>query len=468
MHPSPYSGSWYPARPSDLETLLAAASEKSRRRTGPFLPPDALAYVVPHAGPAYSGVVASAVYRAIEQQRPERIVVLAFPHHGGLRGVASPEVEAISTPLGRVEIDPALGFPRVPEEEVCDHSFEIQLPFLQRAAPAARVAPLYIGRMTAAERRAAADRLAAAWEPGTVFLASSDFTHYGPDFGFVPFPASHDTGDLLRDLDEESIEAASSLDAELFLETLRENGSTVCGTGPIALLLDILQRLGGGGIYQAELDYQTSGEITGDFRHSVSYAALGYYRRQAFELPEPDHAALLDSAEETLRRLRATGVRRPVPARGGSAALQARCGAFVSLHRGDELLGCIGNCWRKLPLAQHVPELVLAAALDDPRFRPAVKTQGPIDIEISVLTPFRRVRGVEGFQLGKHGALLRLAGRTGLLLPQVAAGYEWTAEEFWQHTARKCMLGRHAWRDPQARLFVFEAQVLARAAAAEA
>jgi AmmeMemoRadiSam system protein A len=220
--------------------------------------------------------------------------------------------------------------------------------------------------------------------------------------------------------------------------------------------------LGGDEIYQATLDYQTSGDLTGDYRHSVSYAALGYFRRAAFELDVADREALLDSAEETLRRLRQTGAREAIPARGGSAALQARRGCFVSLHQGEELLGCLGNCQGRKPLAEEAPELALAAALEDPRFRPAATVPGPIDIEISVLTPFRRIRGVEQFRLGDHGAFLKLGGHSGLLLPQVATHHEWTPEKFWQALSRKSTLGPRAWRDPKARLYVFEAQVFSR------
>ncbi|MBZ5605685.1 MAG: hypothetical protein LAO79_25575, partial [Acidobacteriia bacterium] len=75
------------------------------------------------------------------------------------------------------------------------------------------------------------------------------------------------------------------------------------------------------------LDYQTSGEITGDYGQSVSYAALGYYRREDFDLGAADREALLDSASETLRLLRETGQREAVPARGGSTALETRRGA---------------------------------------------------------------------------------------------------------------------------------------------
>jgi AmmeMemoRadiSam system protein B/AmmeMemoRadiSam system protein A len=464
VHTSPFSGSWYPKQPSALESLLDERFDRSRQRTGPFLFPDGLGYITPHAGPQYSGTVAAAVYRSLEQQKPERIVVLAFPHHGGLRGMAIPDVEAIATPMGEVPIDRefAAGFARVDEGQVCDHSFEIQLPFLQRTVPNARVTAVYVGRTDAQERRAAAEQLAAVWRPGVVFLASSDFTHYGRGFGYVPFPADGAVSFHLRELDFECAEAAGSLDSSLFLETLEERGATVCGSGPISLLLDVMKLLGGDEIYQATLDYETSGELTGDYRHSVSYAALGYFRRAAFDLDAPDREALLDSAGETLRRLRQTGTREAVPACGGSSALQARRGCFVSLHQGQELLGCLGNCQGRKPLAEEAPNLALAAALEDPRFRPAATVAGPIDIELSVLTPFRRIRRMEQFRLGHHGAYLKLGGQAGLLLPQVAANQEWTAEKFWQALSRKCMLGPRAWLDPKARLSVFEAQVFSR------
>ena len=222
VHASPFSGSWYPERASELRGMLGGLFERSRERA-PFLFPGGVGFVVPHAGPAYSGTVAAAAYRALAQLPPERVVLLAFPHRDGLQGVVAPDVAAISTPLGEVAIDSGFGgFPAIAEERVCDHSFEIQLPFLQWAAPQARVTPLYVGRMGAAERCSAAGALAALWRPGVVFVASSDFTHYGPSFGFTPFPPDR-AGGRLRSLDFECIEAAASLDPSHFLATLQEN-----------------------------------------------------------------------------------------------------------------------------------------------------------------------------------------------------------------------------------------------------
>ena len=463
VHISPFSGVWYPAEAAELDRLLEEQFECSRRRTGPFLFPDALGFVVPHAGPEYSGVVAASVYRSLRQQKPERIVLLAFPHRGGLRGAVVPEVRAIATPLGSVAIEGFLSpqFRRVAESAVCDHSFEIQLPFLQKAAPNARICPLYVGTMDDAERRALAEALAKDWRPGTVFLASSDFTHYGRNFGFVPFPADDRIEDRLRELDFECAEAAGSLKADLFLQTLAETGSTVCGSAPISLMIEALHHLRPDDLFQATLDYQTSGELTGDFQHTVSYAALGYYGPPSFELNPDNRAALLTSAEQTLYRLRETGRRDLVRPRG-SAALEARCGVFVSLHRGKELLGCMGHCPARIPLVESVPDLALAAALEDPRFRSGDAVAGPFDVEISVLTPLRRILGASEFHVGRHGGLLRLHRKTGLLLPQVAPRHGWMSSDFLGALAEKSGLSPEACRDPQSRLYVFEAQVFSR------
>ncbi len=462
VHISPYAGTWYPEGSDELAHLLEACFEQSEQRTREFPFREALAFVTPHAGPMYSGTVAAAVYRALAKSKPDRIVVLAFPHQGGLRGAAVPSVDAIATPLGRVAIDQQFleTLPRVEEERVCDHSFEIQLPFLQKAAPGARVTPVYVGPMSAEDRTATAAILAECWRPGTVFVASSDFTHYGRSFGYLPFPTDQHVARRLRELDDDCIDAAGSLDANLFWKTIQGLQATVCGVGPIALLLETLEALGDD-IYQVALDYQTSGEIVGDYHSSVSYAALAYCRREAFELSAGDCEALLDSAAETLRCLRESGKREAIPALG-SPALDASRGIFVSLHQGPELLGCIGNCVGHTPLSTAAGELALSAALDDPRFRPVTGVSGPIDIEISVLTTFRRITSAEPFQVGQHGAYLRLGAHAGLLLPQVANKYEWTPEQFLSAVARKSTLGSQAWKDPKARLYLFEAQVFSR------
>jgi AmmeMemoRadiSam system protein B/AmmeMemoRadiSam system protein A len=472
-HLSPYSGAWYPGDAAELRALVTRLFADSERRTGRYSAPDAAGFVVPHAGLIYSGTVASAVYRQLRSIAPRRIVLLGFTHRGAARGAWIPDVGAFRTPLGDIEVDGEFAealietgaFGRFPEHLLCDHSVEIQLPLLQVAAPEARIVPVYVNRLDAEARRLAAHRLTSLVAPGTVLVASSDFTHYGRDFFYQPFPADELIGGRLRELDESAIEAAGTLDPEEFLRVLHSTGSTVCGYDPISLLLETLRCLGEREeIFQETLDYQTSGEITGDFRHSVSYAALGYFPFSALDLGPQDQRALLDSATRTLADYLRTGRRKPFPPDPASPALDRRGAAFVTLYSQGALRGCVGRRASEETLAQIVPLLTLSAALEDTRFDPVTPGESDLEIEISVLSPMKRIGSLEQFRVNQHGALLESGHDRALLLPQVAAERNWRADQFFEALARKAGVSREVYRDPAARLFVFRAQIIRRTA----
>ena len=466
LHATPFSGSWYPGRRAELEALLDRLFDGSLKRTGPSLLSRPLAFVVPHAGLDYSGTVAASAYRHLQAAKPERVFILGFTHSGGVPGVSIPDIDAFETPLGEVKIDRAAAremasggqFAMVAEAQVCDHSVEIQLPLLQkvRGVP---VVPLYVGHLDNTERHAAAQALAQQIRPGDVLLASSDLTHYGKSFNYEPFPAGPDVDRRLFELDSRVIDAAGSLAPTLFLDTLHELHSTVCGYQPVALLLETLGLLPGEEVFQQTLDYQTSAEITGDFEHVVSYGSLGYFRADSFRLDEQAQRALLKSARETLQHLSATGERQAIPPPAASPMLMRRAPAFVSLHCGRELFGCIGRVTAETPLAEAVPNLTLDAALDDPRFAPRARVPDGIAIEISVLTPMKRIQDWRAFQLGRHGAYLESGSRSGLLLPQVASHGDYTQTSFLETLSRKAGLRPSAYQDSQSRLSVFQAQV---------
>jgi MEMO1 family protein len=474
-HRTPFAGDWYPGRPAELAALLDSLFDRSLERTGPSLLPRPLALVVPHAGLAYSGTVAASAYRHLQEARPERIFLLGFSHHvrlaPGAPGVSIPDIPAYETPVGTIPIDCTAArelasdahFAIVPESQVCDHSVEIQLPLLRKAIPGVPVVPLYVGPLDNDQRSAAAQRLARSLRLGDLLLASSDFTHYGRAFGYQPFPPGRDFHQRLFRLDSEVIEAAGSLDPVLFRETLDQLSSTVCGRDPIALLLETLGVLAGEDVFQQTFDYQTSAEITGDSQHSVSYAALGYFRPDAFFLDADAQRALLESARATLQNLRDTGVRRPVPADPACPALHRRTALFVSLHYGSQLFGCVGTRRASQPIATAVAELTLSAAMEDPRFSRLRPIPDDLDIEISVLTPMRRIRDWQSFRIGRDGACLDYGSRSGLLLPQVAGRGFRTPDRFLEALCQKAGLAPAAYRDPQARLSIFRAQRLGAA-----
>jgi AmmeMemoRadiSam system protein B/AmmeMemoRadiSam system protein A len=469
VHLSPYVGAWYPDCRTDLELLLDDLFESSAQRTGAYLFPNPLGFVVPHAGLQYSGTVAAAAYRHVRRQQPRRAVVLGFAHQGGPPGISIPDIDEYETPLGEAAIDRAVverlaahrPFRFVAEDRICDHSVEIQLPLLQHAAPRARVVPLFAGRLDPPERDAAAEALAALCGPDTVFLVSSDLTHYGRAFGYQPFPADSKISARLAHLDRGLMDAAASLDPQFFCDEIEKHRANLCGRAPIALWLRTLAFVQGGEIFQETLDYQTSGDVTGDYDHTVSYGALGYFPAQSFWVDGAERSLLLESARETLRHLRATGEHRPIPPRHITPALSRKPGVFVSLHQGQRLLGCLGNRLSFESLAENVPETTLRAALDDPRFPTVMGVEGEIDIEISILSPMKPIRDARGFHIGQHGATLDCGSHQALLLPQVATGRDWNAEQFLGALSVKAGLGTQGYRSPGARLSVFQAQVLA-------
>jgi len=133
---------------------------------------------------------------------------------------------------------------------------------------------------------------------------------------------------------------------------------------------------------------------------------------------------------------------------------------FVTLRKHGELRGCIGTLSPDGELGRTVPRFARRAAFDDPRFPPMTPEElAECDIEISVLTPPQPVSSAEEIEVGRDGLILELAGRSGLLLPQVATEWGFDRERFLAEVSRKAGLFEDAWRDPAAKLWRFQAEV---------
>jgi AmmeMemoRadiSam system protein A len=139
---------------------------------------------------------------------------------------------------------------------------------------------------------------------------------------------------------------------------------------------------------------------------------------------------------------------------------QVHAGVFVSLHSGEQLRGCIGYVEGARPLPEAVRETAISAASRDPRFEPlAAEELAQVEIEISVLSTLRKIASPAEIILGQHGVMVRLGHHQGLLLPQVSLHHEWDVEAFLTHVCQKAGLSAEAWKDPDADIFVFEAEV---------
>jgi AmmeMemoRadiSam system protein A len=135
-------------------------------------------------------------------------------------------------------------------------------------------------------------------------------------------------------------------------------------------------------------------------------------------------------------------------------------GLFVTLHRHGELRGCIGTLAPTGDLTRVISEYALRAAFEDPRFPPLrAEELSECAIEISVLSEPQPLERPEDLEIGRDGLILELRGRRGLLLPQVATEWGFDRERFLAEVSRKAGLPPEAWRDPQARVWVFRAEV---------
>lgn len=148
----------------------------------------------------------------------------------------------------------------------------------------------------------------------------------------------------------------------------------------------------------------------------------------------------------------------PGPVIDTAAPLDLPRGAFVSIHRGMELRGCLGRITADWAVGRVVAHLAQAVSDSDPRFQPVAADElDHLDVEISVLTPDREGAPHE-IKIGRHGLIVEHGRKRGLLLPQVAVQHGWDAVTFLQHTCLKAGLPPDAWQR-DARLRLFEAHV---------
>jgi MEMO1 family protein len=279
IHSSSLAGSWYPADPdelrADIERFLG-----EERRTDPAL----RAIIVPHAGYRYSGKTAGAAFARVGCARWRRAVVVAPSHYHAFTGAAVFPGAGFATPLGVVRVDRQATqmlttydrFTATARPYAREHALEIELPFLQVLDPSIELVPVLVGTVDdSAGLAALAPGLGALDDGETLFVISSDFTHYGAQFGYLPFsPAGAEyVSAELRRLDFGAMDRIRAGDADGFERYVQATGITICGRGPITAFLQLCARRLVGEVAA----YSTSLDVTGDYEHSVSYAALVFH-----------------------------------------------------------------------------------------------------------------------------------------------------------------------------------------------
>lgn len=459
--PAAVAGKFYPASAEQLSRDIKEMLEQSKKSSGPGFSPRAI--IVPHAGYVFSGKVAAAAFnRIIADDYPGKVFVIASSHRMHFTGASVFCAGDYVTPLGRVQVDCETGRKLAEENEIfttredahlAEHSLEVQLPFLQYILDQKfGLIPIILGTRNQEDCRKIAEALEPFFIPGNLFVFSSDFSHYpgyedavSNDRITAEAILTNSPGKLLSALENNSNRKTDGLVTSL------------CGWTSVLVLLYLTT----GKNYRYEwIDYRNSGDqpLYGDHDRVVGYSAIAVYEEKEipFSLNPGEKEYLLQIAKESVREMVMHGRRTPLSDELITGSLALAAGAFVSLYSGGNLRGCIGSFGEEVSLAEVVNR-VAASATGDRRFDPVgINELDNLEIEISVLTPLKKITSPQEIVLGKHGIYIKKGWSSGTFLPQVATKYGWTLEEFLGRCARdKAGIGWDGWKS--AELFVYEA-----------
>jgi AmmeMemoRadiSam system protein B/AmmeMemoRadiSam system protein A len=432
---------------------------------------DVRAIIVPHAGYPYSGIVAASGYQQVDPDKQYgHIFVIASSHTAYYPGASIYDKGNYETPLGEVVVDRVLARKLIDEHDlfsyqakahITEHSLEVQLPFLQyHLNKPFSIVPIVMGTQEPSACAGIAKALKPYFTEDNLFVISTDFSHY---------PEYEDA----KKVDHRTADAVTSNSMETFLKVLRENeasgipnlATAMCGWTSVLTLLNLTED--DPGMKYHKIQYMNSGDANyyPDKSRVVGYYAIAVTGEPSkkgdvgFALTQKDRNDLLGIARLTMEEYVSKGEAPILNTENFSETLKTPCGAFVTLNKDGLLRGCIGRFEAKEPLYEVVQQMAIAASTRDHRFQKVSRDEfDDIEIEISVLTPMKKIASVEEIELGKHGIYIRKGSSSGTFLPQVATETGWTLEEFLGHCARdKAQIGWDGWKE--ADIYVYEALV---------
>jgi hypothetical protein len=284
---------------------------------------------------------------------------------------------------------------------------------------------------------------------GAVVIASSDLSHY----------PSHEDARAVDGITLSAIETGDPAQVRAAVADLMSRGvpnlaTCACGHGPILVTMRVARGLGAETV--SVLSYASSGDAPqGTRERVVGYGAVMLWHYEPPDLSGEQQEALLKLARSTLetyleeKAIRDVDIDDPV--------LTRRSGVFVTLRQQGQLRGCIGRTKADLPLFESVQQLSIQAATEDPRFPALTRPElDDVTIEVSVLSPLRRLADVGQVEVGTHGLMIFEGGRQGLLLPQVPVEEGWDHQAYLHNLCLKAGLSEGCWRDGAA-LYAFTA-----------
>lgn len=457
------AGSFYPSDEKILKTDISQYLNQAKLATTSGL---LKILIVPHAGISYSGHTAAWGFKQLEGQNFSRVIILGASHTAQFDHAAVYTKGSWQTPFGKVPVDENLALALIDKEQniIADevphqdeHSLEIELIFLQRVLSDFKIVPVLISSPSDQLIDNLAQKISEHLDENTLLVISSDLSHY-PEY------------EIANKVDNETIKAILTGKKEQFVKTIQNLESKAypnlatcaCGQEAIKVALKVWE-------FQNLTDfkllkYENSGDTGPDKSQVVGYASIGVWGPRS----KPDNIVHLDekAREEALQVARRTieeyvTKKQKPDITPKENSLMQNLGAFVTIRKEGQLRGCIGRFEPNIPLFQVIQEMTIEAASKDLRFLPVkIDELKDIKIEISVMTPKKKISNWQEIELGKHGVVVQGGGRAGTFLPQVVQDTGWTKEEFLSKLcSQKAGLPSDCYKDPDVNLYTFEAQI---------
>jgi len=446
-----WAGKFYQAQSDILSSQLDTLLEQAKK----IAPPGQIvAIIVPHAGYMYSGHVAAAAYSLIQGQDYKTVVVIGPSHYYGFKGCSIYLRGGYKTPLGIAAVDEELaikiakasGFTYIPKAHQQEHSIEVQIPFIQKILPQAKIVPIVMGYQTEKTIARLAEALVEALPAKKVLvIASTDLSHFYPR-------------DKANKTDAQTISLIQKFKTNTLLKKIERRENIMCGGGPVISTLIYARKKGSAKV--KVLKYSDTSQAGTSPDRVVGYLAAAVYLepgRGKFSLSPSEKKELIRLARSAIENF--TLEKKVLNFQPQDAKLLTPKGVFVTIKKYGRLRGCIGFIEPILPLYRAVIQAAIYAACRDPRFPPLSPNElNQLEVEISVLSPLKKISNPYLVTVGQHGLLIAKGEKRGVLLPQVPIENNWSRTVFLEQACRKAGLPKDAWKHG-AEIFVFEAIV---------
>lgn len=277
------AGQFYEKEPIQLELFFDSIITDSKKD---LVPEKSVvrSVVAPHAGYIFSGKTAIRTIQTASKNSYKNIFIIAPSHYVGFKGLALSSFNEYETPLGNIEVNSDIvknisgnNIQLFDKPHVHEHSLEVQLPIIKKIFPDTPIVPIICGQVDYSTSKQIAKSVLPYWKEENLWIISSDFTHYGSNFGYLPF--NNNVKNNLRKLDLGAVDKILDLDPQGFYDYLNKTDATICGRHPISIMLNMASNNKNNQSLNTKLiEYITSGDLTGDFSHTVSYAGITIYK----------------------------------------------------------------------------------------------------------------------------------------------------------------------------------------------